>query len=147
MSFFKGQELFSLDNKGRVIIPAKMRKCIIPEAKDTFNITRGEEQCIYCYPMDKWGELEQRLDKLSYQDPKIRYYLRVLLMWSDEATLDNQQRIIIPKRHLEFAGIDNKVLIVGVRDHIELWNPDEYEKYLDSQNQTYTDIAAEMLAF
>ena len=54
MSRFKGEETYSIDSKGRVNIPAKMRKSMSPDAGDTFVLTRGFETCIYAYPMDEW---------------------------------------------------------------------------------------------
>ncbi|MFP4369781.1 MAG: division/cell wall cluster transcriptional repressor MraZ, partial [Candidatus Kapaibacterium sp.] len=68
MAFFKGQELFSIDNKGRVNIPAKMRKALSPDANDTFIITRGTDKCIYAYPMDEWKKYEEKLENLNQYD-------------------------------------------------------------------------------
>ena len=97
MAFFKGQELFSIDNKGRVNVPSKMRKSIAPEALDTFVVTRGFEKCIFAYPLDEWKAYEDRYQKLSQYDEKSRFFLRKMLMWSEEVKLDQQQRISIPK--------------------------------------------------
>ncbi|MFP4368882.1 MAG: division/cell wall cluster transcriptional repressor MraZ, partial [Candidatus Kapaibacterium sp.] len=68
-----------------------------------------------------------------------------LLMWSDEATLDGQQRISVPKKLLEFAGIKNKVMIVGMVDRIELWDPEEFDKYLSEHDESYEDVAAQVM--
>ncbi|MFP4543727.1 MAG: division/cell wall cluster transcriptional repressor MraZ [Bacteroidota bacterium] len=145
MAFFKGQELFSIDNKGRVNIPAKMRKALSPDANDTFIITRGTDKCIYAYPMDEWKKYEEKLENLNQYDSQNRFFLRKLLMWSDEATLDGQQRISVPKKLLEFAGIKNKVMIVGMVDRIELWDPEEFDKYLSEHDESYEDVAAQVM--
>jgi len=114
MAFFKGQETYSIDNKGRVNIPAKMRKSLSPEANDTFAITRGLDRCITAYPIDEWKKYEEKFANLNQYDEKNRYFLRMLLMWSEEVTLDAQQRISLPRKLLEFAGIESKVMIVGM---------------------------------
>lgn len=145
MAFFKGQETYSIDNKGRVSIPAKMRKSISPEANDTFAITRGVDKCVVAYPLDEWRNYEEKFEQLNQYDPKNRYFLRMLLMWSEETNLDAQQRISIPKKLLEFAGIDTKVVIVGMVDHIEFWNPEEFEKYLQGHEESYESVAATVM--
>ena len=90
MAFFKGQEIYSIDSKGRVSIPAKMRKAISPDANDTFTVIRGIEKCIEAYPLDVWRIYEEQFEKLNQFDPKNRYFLRMVLMWSEEVTLDTQ---------------------------------------------------------
>lgn len=146
MAFFKGQEIYSIDSKGRVNIPAKMRKSLSPEANDTFAITRGLDRCITAYPIDEWKKYEEKFANLNQYDEKNRYFLRMLLMWSEEVTLDAQQRITLPKKLLEFAGIDNKVMIVGMGDHIEFWNPDEFESYLKKFDEPYEKVAEKVFS-
>jgi len=104
MSFFKGQEVFSIDNKGRVNIPAKMRKALSPEANDTFIITRGADKCVVAYPLNEWKKYEEQYAKLDQFDEKNRFFLRVILAWSEETEIDAQQRISLSKKYLDFAG-------------------------------------------
>lgn len=145
MAFFKGQEIFSVDSKGRVNVPAKMRKSISPEANNTFIVTRGQDRCIVAYPLDEWKKYEEKFTELNQYDSQNRFFLRRLLMWSDEVSLDAQQRIMLPKKLTEFAGIDAKAMIVGVVDHIEFWDPDTYDKYLEGFDETYEDVAAKVM--
>lgn len=142
MSFFKGQETYSIDNKGRVNIPAKMRKSMSPEANDTFVVTRGTENCIVAYPLDEWKKYEEKLQNLNQFDEKNRFFLRTILMWSEEVGLDAQQRVSLPKKLIDFAQIDNKTTIVGMVDRIEFWNPENFEKYLSSSTESYESVAA-----
>ena len=92
MAFFKGQELHSIDNKGRVNIPAKMRRSISPDANDTFTVTRGQDDCIVAYPLDEWKNYEGKFEELNQYDSKNRFFLRKILMWSEEVLLDAQDR-------------------------------------------------------
>lgn len=146
MSFFKGQETYSIDNKGRVNIPAKMRKSIAPEANDTFVVTRGTEECIVAYPLDEWKKYEEKLQSLNQFDEKNRFFLRTILMWSEEVGLDSQQRISLPKKLIDFAKIDGKVTIVGMVDRIELWNPEKFDNYLNSSTESYETVAATVMS-
>jgi MraZ protein len=98
MSFFKGQETYSIDDKGRVNVPTKMRKSIQPEAGDTFILTRGVDKCIVAYPMNEWKVYEEKFAKLNQYSEKDRFFLRMILSWSEEVEMDAQQRVSVPKR-------------------------------------------------
>ncbi len=145
MSFFKGQEVYSIDSKGRVNIPAKMRKAISPEANDTFVLTRGVEKCIMAYPFDEWRKYEEKFEQLNQYDEKNRYFLRILLMWSEEVKIDAQQRISVPKPLIDFSEIDSKVAIIGMIDHLEIWNPQIFQDYLKSRDESYAEIAEKVM--
>jgi MraZ protein len=147
MSFFKGRELYSVDAKGRVNVPAKMRKNIAPEANDTFVVTRGpdDDPCIFAYPLDEWKKFEENLKQLNQYNEKERFFLRTLLSWADDVTLDSQFRISIPKMLLDFAGIEKSALILGAMDHIEIWNPELFENYLTTRKESYAAVAASVM--
>lgn len=128
--YFKGSDTHSIDSKGRVAVPAKMRKQVTPEAKDTFVVTRGVDKCIVAYPLDEWESYSENMRKLNLFNPKERYVINVMNMWMDEIEMDAQSRINLPKRLQEFAGIKDKVLVVGMINHIAIWNPEEHEAYI-----------------
>ncbi len=146
MAFFKGQETYSLDNKGRVSIPMKMRKQISPDAEDAFIVTRGFEKCVYAYPKDEWQTYEERYRRKDQFNKEHRYFLRTLLMWSEDVKLDSQKRISLPKELVKYANIEGKVRIVGNVDHIEFWDPDEFDKYLAGHEESYEEVAAKVMA-
>jgi len=148
MSFFKGRETYSVDDKGRVAVPAKMRRSLAPEASDTFVVTRAPETdpCIYAYPLDEWKKMEERLVRLNQYQDRDRFFLRTLLYWADELALDKQHRIMLPKALVEFARIDKNALIIGSMDHLEIWNPTVFESYLEKQNESYADVAEAVMA-
>jgi len=145
MSSFKGSYSYSVDSKGRINIPARLRKYVSPEANDTFVVTRGYEQCLFVYPLDEWNKLEQSVRVLSPSDPKHRFFTRTLLQRAMESQLDGQSRITIPKELLQFASIENEVLILGVLERIEVWNPKVYDDYLKAQAESYENVAQTVL--
>lgn len=147
MSFFKGRELYSVDSKGRVNLPAKMRKSMSPDANDTFVITRGpdEDPCIYAYPMDEWQKFEENLKQLNQFNERERFFLRTLLYWSDEVTLDKQFRITIPKSLLDFTKIEKEALILGAMDHVEIWEPKIFDTYLGRKTESYAAVAESVM--
>ncbi|CUS98556.1 division/cell wall cluster transcriptional repressor MraZ [Candidatus Chrysopegis kryptomonas] len=145
MSSFKGSYIYAVDEKGRVSIPARMRKYLSPEANETFVITRGTETCLFLFPLDEWEKLERRLKELNTFNPQHRLLVRILLMWAVEVTLDNQSRIMIPKNLLEFAKIEKEALIIGALDRIEIWNPNVFQEYVNTQPESYESIAEKVL--
>ncbi len=141
MSSFKGSFHYTVDSKGRINIPAKMRKNLSPEANGSFVITRGFENCIFVYPNDEWAKREQELAKLPQTDQRSRLYTRQMLQYATDAELDGQHRIVLPKELMEYAGISGDVFILGAFDRIEVWNPNEFKKYMDAQQEDYVTVA------
>lgn len=143
---FRGQFTYSIDNKGRISIPAKLRKHISPEANDTFVMTRGLSSCIDLYPMDEWLKIEEKLLQLnSFSESEARF-LRMISQYASEDKMDSQSRILIPQNLLDYAKIENEVLILGALRKIEVWNPKVFENYLNSSPETYEEIAAKVMA-
>jgi MraZ protein len=142
---FKGQAEYSVDSKGRVAIPAKMRSALNPEAKGTFTITRGLEKCISLYPMDRWTVMEEEIEDLNMYDRKARGFVRRILMWADEVSLDGQGRITIPKPLVKFGKISDRAVILGAFDHIEIWDPDIFDGYLNDQDEDYETLAESVM--
>jgi MraZ protein len=145
MSSFKGSDTYSVDAKGRVSIPSKMRRNISPDAHETFVLTRGLEKCLYCYPLDEWKKLEGSIHNLQQASDQDRFYLRMLMQFSEELVADTQYRLLIPHTMLEFAEIKREVYFIGVLDHIELWNPANFKRYIDSMKQSYENVAEQVL--
>lgn len=143
---FLGSFKYSIDVKGRISIPAKMRKFVNPEANDAFVLTRGTAKCVVIYPMDYWKELvASKLSRLNSFDPKDSKFLRMFLQEAAEDKFDSQSRLTIPKKLIEFASIEKDVLIIGINQFIEVWNPELYEAYLRENEQPYDEIAKEVM--
>jgi MraZ protein len=143
---FRGQFTYSVDAKGRVSIPARLRKHVSPEANDTFVMTQGTGKCIDIYPLDQWLVFEKKLEELNPFDPRKAKFIRMILQHAAEDTLDSQSRILIPQKLLEYAKIEKEVLILGALKKIEVWNPKEFEDYLKDSPETYEEIAAQVMA-
>jgi len=144
VSSFKGSFNYTVDSKGRINIPAKMRKNLSPEANNSFVITRGFEPCIFVYPNDEWLKREAEIGKLQQTNPQDRFFTRMLLQYATDAELDGQYRIVLPKELTQYAKIENEVFILGAFDRIEVWNPEEYKKYLDGQQEDYLTVASKV---
>ncbi|MDX1531534.1 MAG: division/cell wall cluster transcriptional repressor MraZ [Rhodothermales bacterium] len=145
MAGFKGQADNSIDGKGRVAIPAKMRRALNPEAKETFTITRGPERCVFLYPLDRWEEMEEELAQLNPFQREARHFMRTLLRWADEVSLDKQGRVTLSKPLMEFAGLTDRALVIGALDHIEIWDPEVFDAYLNESPGDYETVAERVM--
>ena len=142
---FKGSFTFSLDSKGRLNIPAKIRRDINPDANGAFVLTRGPLKCIDLYPYDEWRLFEAKLKSLNIFDPKEGIVMRRFLQEAVEDKIDAQNRILIPKNLTEFAGLDKEVFILGALNKIELWDPKIYEDYINQQDLAFEEAAQQVM--
>ena len=142
---FRGQFTYSVDAKGRLSIPAKLRKHVSVESNDTFVMTQGTAACIDVYPLDQWTQFEAKLLGLNPFKPTDAKFIRMILQHATEDTLDSQARILVPQALLQYAKIEKEVLILGALKKIELWNPEVYAEYLKQTPETYEQIAAEVM--
>ena len=144
MSSFKGRYMYSVDEKGRIALPAKLRKNLSSSAKGNFVVTRGFERCLYVYPQDEWGKLEAYVRGLSFLDAQHRNFRRTLFEWATDTQVDSQSRITIQQELLEYAGIKDEVIVLGVLDRIELWSPAIYDEFQKIQPETYETVAEQV---
>jgi MraZ protein len=144
MSSFKGRYIYSVDDKGRIALPSKLRKNVSSKSKNNFVITRGFEKCLYVYPQDEWDKLEEYVRSLSFLDAKHRNFRRTLFEWAIDSQLDHQSRITVQQDLLQYAGIEKEALVLGVLDRIELWSPSIYEEFQKIQPETYETVAEQV---
>lgn len=128
-------------------VPAKMRRALSPDAKETFVATRGLEQCVFLYPLDRWEEIEAEMGRLNQFDPQARTFVRTINMWAEELTMDGQGRIALPKSLIEFADLQpgGKAQVIGAFDRIEVWDPTVFETHLNQQTDTYETLAERVM--
>jgi MraZ protein len=135
MSRFFGSEICMLDAKGRINVPARMRRNLSPEANDTFVIVRSFDPCVNLYPADEFEHFDAKLTALSEGDPDVREFIRGIYATAHEATLDSQGRLNIPDHLLSWAGVSKESMLVGNKNRLELWHPKTYEKRSSSVDQ------------
>ncbi|MBI2886451.1 MAG: division/cell wall cluster transcriptional repressor MraZ [Chloroflexi bacterium] len=129
---FLGKFSHSLDDRGRVAIPARFRD----EFEAGLVISRGFERCLTVYTPAGWEELKSRLAGLSFTQGDARRVLRAIFSLAFDGRLDGQGRVLVPQELRQYAEIHESVTIVGVDDHLELWEPARWaaeQAILDSQ--------------
>jgi MraZ protein len=147
MAGFKGQAEYSIDEKGRVALPAKMRRAMSPAAKDTFVATRGMEKCVYLFALDRWEQMEAQFESLNTFHTETRDFLRTITRWADELPLDTQGRIVVPKNLMDFAGLAPRspALVIGALNRLEIWSPAAFEQHQSDQPYDYATITERVM--
>ncbi|WP_053219770.1 division/cell wall cluster transcriptional repressor MraZ [Virgibacillus senegalensis] len=140
---FMGEFQHNIDTKGRIIVPAKFREGL----GDTFVLTRGLDQCLFAYPMDEWGLLEEKLKKLPLTKKDARAFTRFFFSGAVECEVDKQGRINIPAPLRKYAGLEKGCVVIGVSNRIEFWSDSEWETYFEASEDSFTEIAENMMDF
>ena len=130
---FIGEYHYSLDSKGRVNIPAKFRQSLSKDNKNTFIATRGQDPCIWVYPLTEWKKIELELRNLSSVSGIHRTFVRQIARSATPSTCDRQGRIMINPSLISYSGIEKEALIIGMINKIEIWNIDILKK-VDKEN-------------
>jgi MraZ protein len=149
MSEFKGSFISTLDAKGRVAVPAKLRRHPDSGPADRFVITLGLNGCLFLFPPDHWAEVMRKIAALPFTQQKTLYFTRKLMSNADDVELDRQARIRIPQGLLAQAGLEREVKFVGAIQRIELWRPETFDQQINSyesdNNTSYENVAEELL--
>jgi MraZ protein len=130
---FTGEYSYSIDAKGRVNIPAKFRQCLTEDNNNTFVITRGLDPCIWVYPLVVWQQIETELKQLSSLSAVNRTFIRNTVRYASFTVYDKQGRIQLTPTLINYARLEKEVLIIGMVNKIEIWNPVTLQS-VDKQN-------------
>jgi MraZ protein len=123
---FRGSSFHTMDDKGRVIIPARFRDLIRAGGGDRVMVSTMDG-CLVAYPLDAWREIENRLMDMARRSDSMRRFRRVFIGGAHECACDKQERILIPPTLREGAGFERDIVLVGVLDHFEIWARDTWE--------------------
>jgi MraZ protein len=129
---FLGEYSHTLDEKGRITVPAKLRAGFA----NGLVITRGFEPCLVVYPMETFRILEQKAHALSLTDPSNRSIFRLLFGGASDATLDSLGRIVVPEYLRVYAGLQNQVVVVGAGQYLEVWDAERWNAQLTQLNDS-----------
>jgi len=137
---FLGEFEHTIDEKGRVAIPARFRE----EMQEGFIITRGFDNCLQAFPRPTWQDLAQRISTLSLGNEEARHLRRLLFSGANEVTFDRQGRILIPQNLREYASLSEKVVIAGMHTFFELWSPERWQTVLSTLDSSGRIIAEQL---
>ncbi|RLD24020.1 MAG: division/cell wall cluster transcriptional repressor MraZ [Bacteroidetes bacterium] len=145
MAFFTSEYTGKLDAKGRLVLPAKM-KANLPEASSNELFMReGFEPCLELYPLLEYKKIYSKIAGLNSFNAEYRRLQRNFFRGSATVELDTAGRLLIPKSMLQYANLDKEIVIVGMGNRMEIWNPEQYEKFLINDPQELSDLAEKHL--
>lgn len=143
LTMFMGEYQHNLDTKGRIIIPAKFRE----ELGETMVVTRWLEGCLAIYTEAQWQELYKKLQTLPSTKREARRFTHLIMAKAAECTLDAQGRIRLPNPLIQEAELEKSCVVIGVNDHVEIWDKDKWDEYYSVASESFEDIAESLTEF
>lgn len=137
---FISESLHSLDDKGRLTLPMRHRR----DLSNTFYCLIDFDHCISIYSDREYEERAEPIRKLSSFNPDARRLKRIFFSNSLECKLDGNGRLLLPKSFLEKAHINKEVVLIGVWDHLEIWDASTYKQNSKSDDEDYESLATKM---
>ena len=138
---FLGTHTPRLDEKGRLILPAKYRE----ELSTGLVLTKGQERCLYVFPVGEFGRITDALRTAPVTAKAVRDYSRVFFASASDEELDRQGRITIPLSLREYAGLQRECVVIGANTRLEIWDAAAGTSYLEQQEDAFSDASEEVL--
>lgn len=129
----------TLDDKKRLALPKRIREQL-GEITQLF-VTPGADQCLWIYTREELERLSAKLDQTPATDTEARVFRRLFYAQMEAVDLDRTGRILIPDRLEQFAGLQHDVVLIGVRDHLELWNTERWQTFLGENGPRFDRVA------
>ncbi|KYG35183.1 division/cell wall cluster transcriptional repressor MraZ [Alkalihalobacillus trypoxylicola] len=140
---FMGEYRHNIDDKGRMIVPAKFRENL----GSSFVVTRGLDRCLFVYPLQEWEKLEHSLKALPFTKKDARAFTRFFFSGATECEVDKQGRINIASSLRDYALLEKECVIIGVSNRVEVWAKDKWEEYFDESEDSFSEIAENIIDF
>jgi MraZ protein len=138
---FLGTYAPKLDDKGRLILPAKFWD----ELASGVVITRGQEHCLYVYSQREFETVHEKIRQAPVSSKQARDYTRMFLSGASQELPDKQRRVTIPVGLREYAGLDRDLTVIGAGSHAEIWATDAWNTYYDETESDYSNTAEEVI--
>lgn len=130
-----------LDDKGRIILPAKFRE----DLAGGVVITRGQDRCLYVYSTSEFESVHERIRQAPLSNKQARDFLRMFLSGASAEMPDSQNRITIPAALRDYAGLQKELVVTGVGAHAEIWDADAWNAFLEANEESYADMEQEVI--
>ena len=134
------------DAKGRVMVPAPLKKQLASVVQEGFVIKRAVFQpCLELYPMKEWEEMMKKMSKLNRFTRKNNDFIRMFTAGVKVVELDAAGRLLIPRDLMSFAGIDKELVVSSAIEKLEIWDKDKYEESISVSPEDFADLAEEVM--
>ncbi|MDX1653705.1 MAG: division/cell wall cluster transcriptional repressor MraZ [Candidatus Competibacteraceae bacterium] len=145
MQAFLGEFDCRLDAKSRISLPAALKRQIPPAAQNRFVINRGFERHLVLYPMNAWEIISAEVNRLNLYVKKNRDFVRYFFRGATELKLDAQSRLLLPKRLLDYATIQDEIVLFAYGNRIEVWARELYDHTLSDEPEDFAELAEEIM--
>lgn len=132
-----GEFHHNLDEKGRIIIPSKVRE----ELGDSIIVTRGLEDSLFIYSAKEWSNIVTKLKSLPFTKKDARNFTRMFLSGANQSSFDKQGRIKLPMPLIEYASLKKECVIIGALDRLEIWSKESWERFVSDSKEDLSDLA------
>jgi MraZ protein len=143
LDVFMGEYQHTLDGKGRLILPAKIRDGL----GETFIATRGLDECLFVYTREEWTVLEGKLKQLSLVKPEARAFSRYIFSGAAELEADKQGRVLLPPNLREYAKLEKDIVVIGVANRVEIWDKEAWKNYNERMGPTVEQLSEQLIDF
>jgi MraZ protein len=129
----------TLDDKKRLGLPRRLRQQLGEPV--TLFVTPAPDQCLWLYTQADLERLAEKLDQAPATDAEARVFRRLYFAQTEAVDVDRSGRILIPERLVQFAGLQREAVMIGVRDHLELWDAQKWQQYLTANAPRFDAVA------
>ncbi|MCS7278477.1 MAG: division/cell wall cluster transcriptional repressor MraZ [Thermodesulfobacteriaceae bacterium] len=144
---FRGKYKHHLDEKGRVALPNKFREILRVKYGSEVLIVTNFPDYLVVYPLEEWKKIEEKLLKLPWDIPQIRQYIRYFWGAAEECYPDRQGRLLIPQSLREEMKLEKEIVLVGMLNHFEIWNPKVLEKEFKETKENFGQLWKQVSSF
>lgn len=141
---FLGHYTPRLDDKGRLILPARFRDVLKRIGSDELVITPGQEGCLYVYPYEEFQEIHARMRAQASSSAAVRHIERFMLSSAHLERPDSQGRVTIPAHLRDKAELEKDLLVAGVGQRFEIWSVPRWEDYQEEQSEALAQVQEEI---
>ena len=140
LSMLMGEYHHNIDEKSRLIIPAKFRS----ELGERFVITKGLDKCLFVYSETEWNKLMQKVSSLQFTKKNVRAFERTFIGGASLIEFDKQGRINITSPLVHYANINKECVIIGVNERLEIWSLEEFNNYMKENEDNLSEMAEDI---